>query len=277
MTWKHIAKFLLETKMNYLLDRKIKRNKLSKIVLGTVILIVLIYFRSAVFSGFSTWTHNIFQPVLVLGNNIGEKFSNTGAYFKNKKLIVLKNEELQSQLDEMSAKLLNYNSILDENTKLKEILGRKGEKTVMTLASILAKPNQSFYDTLIIDAGINQGIKVGDVVFALGNAPIGRIAEVFSNSSKVILFSNPGEKTDVVVSGKDVFMQAVGRGGGNFEIILPRDFVIEKDTEVDLPGINHYALGIVRAITSDPRDSFQKALLVSPINIQELKFVEVEK
>jgi cell shape-determining protein MreC len=263
--------------MNYLLDRKLKRNKLSKIVFGTIILIVLIYFRSVVFRGLSAVSHTVFQPVIVLGNNIGDKFSSTGAYFKNKKLIVLKNEELQAQLNEMSAKLLNYNSVLDENTKLKEILGRKGEKSAMTLASILSKPNQSIYDTLIIDAGTNQGVKVGDVVFALGNAPIGRIAEVFSDSSNVILFSNPGEKTDVVISGKDIFMQAIGRGGGNFEIILPRDFVIEKDIEVDLPGTNHYALGIVRAITSDPRDSFQKALLVSPINIQELKFVEVGK
>jgi len=35
--------------------------------------------------------------------------------------------------------------------------------------------------------------------------------------------------------------------------------------------------GTVETIISDPRDSFQKALLVSPVNIQEIKFVEVEK
>jgi len=45
---------------------------------------------------------------------------------------------------------------------------------------------------------------------------------------------------------------------------------------VVLPGITPYTLGIVQTILSDPRDSFQKALLVSPVNIFELKFVEVE-
>jgi len=57
---------------------------------------------------------------------------------------------------------------------------------------------------------------------------------------------------------------------------LPRDFVLEKRTEIILPGITPYIVGIVETIISDPRDSFQKALLVSPVNIQELKFVEVE-
>jgi len=173
--------------------------------------------------------------------------------------------------------MANYNSILDDNSKMEEILGRKNAKANIVLAGILSKPNQSPYDTLIIDAGANNGIAPGQRVFALGNVPIGRIAEVYSNSAKVILYSNPGEQTEVVISGKDTFMQIVGRGGGNFEMILPRDFVIENGTEVVLPGITPYTVATVQTIISDPRDSFEKALLASPVNIQELKFVEVEK
>jgi hypothetical protein len=72
-------------------------------------------------------------------------------------------------------------------------------------------------------------------------------------------------------------MEVVGRGGGNFEMTLPRDFILEKGTNVHLPGINSFILGVSETIISDPRDPFIKALLVSPVNIQELKFVEVEK
>ena len=173
--------------------------------------------------------------------------------------------------------MANYNSTLDENLKTKEILGRKDTKANMILAGILSKPNQSPYDTLIIDVGAKDGILFGQRVFALGNIPIGRIAEVDVNSAKVILYSNPGEKTEVVVTGKDTFMQIIGRGGGNFEMVLPRDFVLDKGAEVVSPGITPYTIGIVQTIISDPRDAFQKALLTSPVNIQELKFVEVEK
>ena len=263
--------------MSYLLDKKIKRNKYFRYVIFVVVLFILIYFRSPIFRGLSYVASIIFHPVLTLGNNIGEKLSNTGAYFYSKNVLLLENEDLKSKLNEQEVRMANYNSTLDENLKTKEILGRKDTKANMILASILSKPNQSPYDTLIIDVGAKDEILFGQRVFALGNIPIGRIAEVDVNSAKVILYSNPGEKTEVVVTGKDTFMQIIGRGGGNFEMILPRDFVLEKGMETVLPGITPYTVGIVQTIISDPRDAFQKALLASPVNIQELKFVEVEK
>jgi cell shape-determining protein MreC len=275
--------------MNYLLDKKNKKNKYIKYTIFVVFLFFLFFFRVSVFNGFSYISHIVFRPVLILGNNISEKLSNAGAYFYSKKSLLIENENLNLKLNEQSARIANYNSILDENLKIKEILGRSFENKITVLGSILSKPNQSPYDTLIIDVSKKNEIEVGQRVFALGNIPIGRVAEVYSKSSKVILFSNPGEKTEVIVSGKparnasdiadaggDAFMQVVGRGGGNFEMTLPRDFILEKGTEVVLPGINTYVLGIVETIISDPRDSFQKALLVSPVNIAELKFVEVE-
>jgi len=218
----------------------------------------------------------IFRPVLILGNNIGEKFSNISSFFYSKNILLENNINLRLDLNEKETMLSNYNSILAENIQMKEILGRKIEKTNMVISTILSKPNHSLYDTLIIDTGAKNSISEGKRVFAFGNIPIGRIAEVYSDSSKVILFSNPGEKTEVVV-GKDIFMQVIGRGGGNFEMNLVKDIVLEKGMEVVLPGIHPYVLGIVETIISDPRDFFQKALLISPVNIQELKFVEVEK
>lgn len=270
--------------MSYLLDKKIKRNKFFKYAIFAVILFFLIYFRTGIFHGLSYVTHTVFRPVLILGNNVGEKLSNLGSYFYSKNSLLLENQDLKNKLNEQEGRMANYNSILDENLELKNILERlpigqsgKEEKFDIVLASILSKPNQSLYDTLIIDLGAKDGINNGQKVFAFGNVPIGRIAEVYANSAKVVLFSSPGEKTEIIISGHDVFMQIIGRGGGNFEMILPRDFILETGTEVVLPGITPYLIGTVQTIISDPRDAFQKALLASPVNIQELKFVEVEK
>ncbi len=263
--------------MSYLLDKRSKRNKYYKIALGVVVLLFLLYFKLVIFNGFSYGSSIVFRPVLTFGNSLGEKLKNVRSFFDSKNSLLLENENLKSKLNENNAISLNYNSILAENASLKEILGRKSEHTPMTLAAILAKPNQSLYDTLVIDAGSGQGLRKGDQVFALGNVPIGRVAEVYPKTSKVILFSNSGEKTQVIISGKNVFMELTGRGGGNFEMILPRDFVVQKGDEVVLPGITPYVVGIVETILSDPRDAFQKALIVTPLNIQELKFVEVAK
>lgn len=261
--------------MSYLLDKKLKRSKYLKLALGGVALFFLVYFHSGIFYGFSVVAHTIFRPVIILGNGIGGKFSNLGSSFSDKETLLRENEELKSRINSIEARVANYNTVLDENVKLKEILGRKKDQSTLVLANILSKPNQSLYDTLVLDVGAGSRIQTGDLVFAFGSLPIGRIDTVYDNSSKVILFSSSNEKTNAVISGKDIFVEAVGRGGGNFEILLPRDFLIEKGAEVTLPGINSYLLGIVEDVISDQRDSFQKILITSPVNIQELKFVEV--
>ncbi len=207
---------------------------------------------------------------------VGQRASAVSAFFRSKDSFVEENETLRRDLEATSLRLANYNSILDENIKLREILGRKKEDSNMILGAILSKPNRSPYDTLLIDIGEKHGVKVGDLVLASGSIPIGRIAEVFSKSAKVVLFSTWGESNQVVISGKDIFIDAVGRGGGNFEMVLSRELVLDKGTEVLLPGSDSRVLGVVETTISDPRDAFNKVLVLSLVNIQELKFVQVE-
>ncbi|KKR62924.1 hypothetical protein A2643_01420 [Candidatus Nomurabacteria bacterium RIFCSPHIGHO2_01_FULL_39_220] len=269
--------------MSYLLDKKIQRKKILYAVFSAIILLVLFYFRFGLWNGLAYFSHTVFRPILIFGNNVGGKLNSARSYFASKNSLYLENQNLQSKITENEARMSNYNSLLYENENLKEILDRKDEKTKVVLGSILSKPNQSPYDTLVLDIGADLGIKSGERVLALGNVLIGRIANIYHNSSKVILFSSNGEKTQVVVVEKNlpagrqgVFLELVGRGGGNFEMIMPRDLKLEKGDQVVLPGIIPYVVGIVETIISDPRDPFVKALLTSPVNIQELKFVEVE-
>lgn len=262
--------------MSYLLDKKTQRKKFSNIAIGVVVLIILFYFRNGVWRGFSSVSTFIFHPVVVVGDSLGGKFRSIGAYFVSKTSLLAQNENLQAEVAADDARMANYDSVVADDAAIKDILNRKNPKLNMVLGAILSKPNQSIYDTLIIDAGTDQGVKISDTVFAFGNIPIGRVADVTSNSAKVILFSNPGETTEVVLSGKNSFMQLVGRGGGNFEISLPKDSGLSKGDQVTLPGISNYLVAITQTTISDPREPLSKALLTSPVNIQNLKFVEVE-
>jgi rod shape-determining protein MreC len=263
--------------MNYRLDKKLKNKRYKFIVVIIIALGFLIYFHAPITKALSKASQTIFRPVFVLGNNLGHSFKDFSSYFYSKKSLMIENEGLKDQLDQQQASISNYNGILDENNQMKDILGRKSVTSNFILSAILSKPNRSAYDTFLIDVGTAKNIVVGDTVFALGNIPIGRVDTVYSNTAKVVLFSNPGESTQVVIPGQNTFMQIVGRGGGNFEMVLPRDFTVEQGTEVDLPGITPYVIGTVATIISDPRDAFTKALLVSPVNVQQLKFVEVGK
>ncbi|MEK7564361.1 MAG: rod shape-determining protein MreC [Patescibacteria group bacterium] len=262
--------------MSYLLDKKNKKRKIIQITFGIIIFLIFFYFRSPVFNALSYATNKIFYPVLHSSNFVSQKVKSISVFFRSKNYLNLENADLQSRLTHNENLMVNYNAVVAENNQLKEILGRKGERSLI-LGAILSKPNKSSYDTLVVDVGVDEGIKVGDKVFASGVIPIGRVVDVYTRSSKVVLFSNSRESTEVVVGSSGVFMEMIGRGGGNFEILAPRDFVLEKGAEVVLPGINPYVVAVVDSVISDVRDSSQKVLLITPVNINELKFVELEK
>lgn len=263
--------------MSYLLDKK---NKNKKIMLAGVIIIILIasfLLRSPLSYFFSRTATSIAAPFWKIGKNIKENFSGYTHLLKSKKTLLAENEDLKDQILKIHADV-SLNSVLsDENAKLKDILGRKSPKRQLILASILSKPNRSAYDSLVVDIGTNDGVSVGQKVFAHGNILMGEIVEVFPNLSKVKLFSTGGEKIEVVFSGSDIYLLAVGRGGGGFDVTAPRDLHIEEGMEVFAPGMEHREIAVVAGIVSDQRSSFQKVILRSPVNIQELKWVEIEK
>jgi len=273
-----------KNKSSYLGARPYNRKHFFNVSLVVFLFLIFFYFLTSVFSGLSYITHTMFRPFLSMGGSIGHKFKSTSAYFISKGSLQAENERLKSELDLNNGLMSNYDLILAENLALKEILGRKDERQNLVLGAILSKPNQSPYDTVLVDVGTDHGVYVGAKVFANANIPIGRVIEVYPNSSKVILFSSSGEKTSVSVIAKrsttleaGASVEITGRGGGNFEMLMPRDFILEKGDTVVLPGITPYVVAIVEAIVSDPRDAFQKVLLVTPLNIQDLRFVEVER
>ncbi|MFA6256692.1 MAG: rod shape-determining protein MreC [Candidatus Paceibacterota bacterium] len=269
--------------MSYLQDKKIKRGKIFKIVVGLVLLFILFYFRGGILRGTSFATGEFFSPALRIGGTMDNILNNLNAYFSSKRSLSVENENLKQELLARSAQNANYDILATENEDLKAIFMRTPENRKAMLAAILSKPNKSAYDTLIIDIGSNNGVNIGDMVFAQGDIPIGQVGMVSPSTSKVVLFSNPREKIQAVLSEAQqppadpaVFWELVGRGGGNFEMILPRDFVLNTGDAISLPGLKPYTVAIVETILSDPRDPFKKALLTSPINLQGLKFVEVE-
>ncbi len=263
--------------MSYLRNKQQQRKKITAGVSAAAVVLLILVFKSPVLKGFESAAHAIFRPFISLKIAIGNGASSFGANFNSKKSLMSENEDLKNQLEEVKISAIDRGILLDENFKLKEILNRKSPAANLTLATILLKPNQSPYDTLIVDIGDDAGIKKGDRVFAYGNILIGSVSDVYGSSSNVKLYSTPGETLSLIVGGKDIYTDAVGRGGGNFEITLPQGVDVPEGTELSIPGIIPKIVAIVEQVISDPRNPFQKILARSPVNVQELKFVEIEK
>ena len=211
-----------------------------------------------------------------------ESFINTGLYninyfFRTKASISNENHNLIEEISSLRATMIDYKILKDENDQLKEMIDRLPVKNNFVLGNILTKPNHSPYDTIIIDVGNNLGIKSGNLVYADGNIPIGNINKIYKNSSLVTLYTNPGQKTEGFMDGTNASVELIGRGGGNFEMIIPVELSAEKGSIVYLPGSNSEVLSLIDEVISKPSDPFKKVILSSPVNIQNLKWVEVKK
>lgn len=237
--------------MSYVLKSNIKRGGVVlpvKILAGIVILLVILHlfapnFLSSIFT-------TIAKPFWSFG--MGEKPS------------------LNSFSD--SGQNAVITQLQKENVELKEKLGRPVAKNVM-LAYVLKKPPFTVYDTFILDAGSNQGVVVGDKIYSFGDLLIGEIQEVSPTTSKVKLYSSYGEKYDILIGEKSVQATAIGRGGGSFEIIIPRDIKVNEGDTITVPNISNTVFGVVGKIISDPARAFSTVIFSQPINIYEQKWV----
>lgn len=183
------------------------------------------------------------------------------------------NSVLREDVSRMQAKVLDRNLLAERVLRLEDALGREGVDN-RVYADVLVGPRQSAYDILVIDAGEEHGVAVGDPVVYSGSGVIGEITEVHAASSKVKLYSSPVGELHVLVGADAVPGVAHGRGMGNFDVKLPKGTPVVVGEPVVLAG-GKLILGIVGQIEEEPALPFVNVLFRTSFNITEIRSVEV--
>lgn len=264
-------------KMNYLLKNNSKpRGRNRRLKIGAIALGLTAIFLISLTGAFKGFLNKIALPFWKFDSYAALKFSDTFSLIGSKSSLISENRRLSSELDKTSADLSALKIIQKENEDLKALLGRADIKKNAVLAAVLAKPGVSPFDVIIIDAGLDKGVRAGNKVFYEGSAVIGEVEEAREKSSKVKIYSSPGEKFIALVGDKSAQAEAEGLGGGNFSARLPRGVEIKEGDAAVIPSISVSVFGFVRKIELNPSDSFQKIFFKIPANLSELKWVMVE-
>lgn len=251
-----------------------RKNIIRSLILAGILLIVII---SGLLSWFPKILNTIGRPIWKMQNKLIDTTSSAEYIVRSKSSISNENQNLKIENQDLKNRMVDYTALSNENRELKELMGRITSKDEFILGAILARPNKSPYDSIIIDIGQDHGLYQGQKVFVSGDIPIGFVSEVYSNTSLVALYSNPGQKTEGILDGTNATVELVGRGGGNFEMTIPTDLSVESGKVVLLPGIKREVVAIVDGLISVPTDPAKRVLLRSPINIQSQRWVEVKK
>lgn len=257
-----------------------KTRKFKWLVVFFVIFLGLTIFSNAVNYNISAFSLAFSRPLFRAGNYLEELRNKNIFLLKSKQKLLNENSDLKERNIELEGKFVLYELLKKENEELKNFLSQNQEKKFV-FAAIISRPPQSPYDTFLVDAGSENGLRSGMMVKVHDNILIGYVVDVFAKTSKIKLVSYPGEELSVIIQpiggGQSIPVAAAGMGGGNMEIKLPNSIQVNSGDQVITEGTFPLLLGFVEKVEVNLSDPFQKIMFRTPVNFQELKSVMIEK
>lgn len=253
-------KTIFRPNINY---RKKRKKFILSGVLAAFILIVLI-FPAFSFRLIGRPAFYILNPFLKMKTSVGGWWENIKTGFVEKKILQEENDALHEEIVHLRAKI-----VLSEAVSK----GNEADENKFLTAYVIFRPPAISYDMLIIDSGAKDGVKEGMQVSAFGDVLLGYVTDVFNDTSKIKLISSFGEETSVFFEYSWTPAIAVGRGGENFEIALPRAISVNIGERILTLGRQPMLVGIVEKIKKEEVDPFQKILFRLPVNLQYLNQV----
>lgn len=260
--------------------RRILENKLLSIII--ILSIVFIVFvgltaskkdRVNIFEGV---VGNVLSPVqkyLYIG---GQRISNLFGFIGDISTIKNENESLKEKNLDLQNQLVDYETIKQENDRLRQMLNFQEEnkeyKYTYVGANVIGNGSGNWYDMFIIDKGSNQGIKKSYPVVT-GDGLVGQVVNVGANWSEVLSIVDEKSRVSGTVSrtGAQGMVQGTSDYSGEKNcrmLYLPADSEVKQGDNVVTSQLSKFfpkniKIGIVLNVESDSTD-FTKTVTVKP-------------
>jgi cell shape-determining protein MreC len=255
--------------MSYRYDKE-KKNKRLWYSLGSVLLVLFLFtpMYSVLFGFFQ-------KTAIGTWENKQDIYADTSNFFQSfaaKQKILEKNKELKRDKDRLEIDNLRTQFLAEQLENIAAI----GSEQIIS-AVILDYGSLGSYDHIILNKGFNLGVAIGDKVIMVESVTVGYISEVYSQTSRVTLYSDSEQSINGILYPYNEILTALGNGGGNLIIETPRQIKVEKGDiffALDDPG---NIIAVVEYVEFDPRDPFKKVYLNYPINLKQHQIVGIKK
>lgn len=253
--------------------KPISRTKLVVIVFFIILFLIYIYDGKIIMRPFQA----VALKMGFVKNTTIDFFTNIFSIFVDKKQLSRENILLEDKYNNFN--LICTSAIKNLETKVAELtnaLKRKDELggAESITAFVIGKPPLTPYDTIMIDIGEAEGVKVGDLVL-VGKLLIGDISQVFRGNSSVRIYGKRGEDLNLLLGEKRLVVVGKGLGMGVVKTKVINNQGSFQDQAVRIQHNSGYIFGFVDRVESRMGDQYQDLTIKSPINIFELGSVEV--
>ena len=160
------------------------------------------------------------EPVWWLASLPSRMWSGVDDELATRQALQESNEKLVRELQIVNARMQRMRAINDENQRLRDLLNasRSGSMQVQ-MVSILDVDLNPYRQRIVLNAGANQGVKVGQAIMDAGGI-LGQVIEVSNNKATALLVTDADHAIPVQVarSGFAIASVRANRIGGSLDI-----------------------------------------------------------
>lgn len=223
------------------------------------------------------------RPLVYVLKSTGNSFKSFFTYFGSVAKVSRQNAELKEQVRNLQQEKVILQQYRLENERLRTELGyRKDSPLNFAAAKVISRDPTNFSQTVVIDIGADQGIKEGAAVLSEG-VLVGRVSNVQSFTSSVMLVTDPQSKIDAQISSSgDNGILRGSYGSGMVLDMISQNASVVKGDEVVTFGLTGSVpkgllIGTVGEFQSQKNDILQKVTIIPSVDLKGLYFVSVVK
>lgn len=170
-------------------------------------------------------------------------------------------------------------SLEAENARLKALLDFKESVPYSTIAArVIGRDPSNWSSSVIIDKGYRDGIRPNKAVLS-SRGLVGRVIEVGSRSSRIILINDPNSKAGVAIARNRQGGMLVGQPGGGCRIVyLALDSDVAAGDKIMTAGFGSIfpkdiLVGEVKGIHKEPGRLYKNAVIKTAQDLSKLEEV----
>lgn len=195
-------------------------------------------------------------------------------------------ESLEKENAELKERSVDYDEILAENKRYRELLDFKAAHRQFNVraGSVISRDYGTWSNTMVIDIGSEDGIEENMAVVTPAGV-VGFISDVYPHSSRVQLLTDPRTSIGAIVQRPESRVSSVVRGNGNVPT-EPQFVNIAKDADIlegDMLVTSGFGsiypkglyIGTIVSIHQDDNDFVKYAVIRPGVDFSKLEEVFV--
>ena len=233
------------------------------IMSGVCIIIMLLSFTLNISGGpLNAAAGYVFVPMQEGINKVGSWFLDKADHLKNLSDVMAENEQLQSQVDQLTTELNNVKLEQYELENLRELydLDQKYPSYEKIAANVIGKNSGNWFTSFTIDKGSNDGIEADMNVIA-GSGLVGIVTDVGPNYAKVTSIINDTSKVSgMVTTTSDNLIVSGSLQKMNEDMVIEFNNLNDKEDKVSVND---------PVVTSAVSYNYQQGILIGYISSVE--------